>query len=71
MDPKEVAYLIMQDMYIKKMGYSDDYTEEDIIRDGYKLFPDNWFLTSYEYRNDLISRAIKENKNLRRIVDEQ
>ncbi len=64
MDNRDIAYLLLQDKYIKKELGQDDYTEQDIIEKSNDLFPEDWFLLDVQDRINIIAKAINEKKNL-------
>ena len=71
MENEEIAYLILQDMYLKQKLGKDDYTEEEILFGNQKYFPDEWFFNSVEVRLNIISKAIKENRDLVEVYERE
>ena len=71
MENEEIAYLILQDMYLKQKLGKDEYTEEEILFGNKKYFPDEWFFNSVEVRLNIISKAIKENRDLVEVYERE
>ncbi|MBQ3297630.1 MAG: hypothetical protein IJG97_02360 [Bacilli bacterium] len=71
MENEEIAYLILQDMYLKQKLGKDEYTEEEILFGNQKYFPDEWFFNSVEVRLNIISKAIKENRDLVEVYERE
>ena len=71
MENEEIAYLILQDMYLKQKLGKDEYTEEEILFGNQKYFPDEWFFNSAEVRLNIISKAIKENRDLVEVYERE
>ena len=68
---KEAAYLLLQNQYLKQILDKDEYTEEEVIEYSNKLFPNEWFLIDVEKRIQLISKAIKEKRDLNEIYERE
>lgn len=71
MDKKEVAYLILQDKYIKIILNKDDYTAEEVTANSHKLFPFDWSFVDIEDKIRYITEAIKEKKNLIEVYERE
>lgn len=68
MDEKEIVYLILQDKYLKMLGY-ENYSEDQMIAENLDVFPIDWFLIDFDKRIKLISEAIKKGKKLNEFAD--
>ena len=69
---KKALYItILQDMYLKQKLGKDEYTEEEILFGNQKYFPDEWFFNSVEVRLNIISKAIKENRDLVEVYERE
>ena len=64
MNNEDVAYLLLQDKYIKQELKQEDYTEEDLMKKTQYLFPGDWFSLDVKDRIKIIAKAINEKKNL-------
>lgn len=71
MDAKEIAYLLLQDKYLRMILGKDNYTEDEVFAQIHKLFPMDWSLLGVDLKIKLIAKAIKEKKNLREIFDRE
>ncbi|MBR2678528.1 MAG: hypothetical protein IKE63_03840 [Bacilli bacterium] len=71
MDTKEIVYLLLQDKYLKIILGKDKYTEDEVMAQSHMLFPMDWSYVDYDLKNKLISKAIKEKRNLREIYERE
>lgn len=70
MDANELAYLILQHKYLEIMGLKD-YSEDEILKVYNQYFPENWGVEyTYDKKIQLISNAIKQNRNLKDVESE-
>ena len=57
-DLNQITYLLLQHKYLEIMGF-DNSNDDEIMKNSFKYFPDEWWFYSYERRIDLIAIAIK------------
>ncbi len=69
-DAKALTYLLLQHIYLKKMGLENK-SEEEILKEMDKYFPNNWSLTDLNKKIEYITQAINRKQNLRDFVDEE
>lgn len=67
---KQIAYLILQNKYLQLMGISNE-SELNILSKSNQFFPNDWTIKyGIDKRINMLSKAIKENKNLIEIEEE-
>lgn len=71
METNEVAYLLLQNRYLKMILEKDNYSEEEVLKMHHKLFPTDWTYIDFDLRNKLIAKAIKEKKNLIEVYERE
>ena len=69
-DAKYISYLILQKLYLDKMGLKDK-TEEEILKEMPKYFPDNWTMLDLDTQIKYITQAVNKKQNLKDFVDEE
>ena len=71
MTNEDIAYLLLQNKYLKQKLGKDNYTEAEVIANSNKIFPMDWFSIDAKTRIKIISKAIKEKRDLNEIYERE
>lgn len=70
-ESKQIAYFIMQHKYLQMLGKAN-LSEQEILRESNKLFPENWaILYDIDRRIELLSKALGQNVNILEIISNE